>query len=231
MATPGASAAVAHGCRRGVIYMVPWSRSGTYFGIFLLYINALVWALARVGLLSGRGRCLLSPVNTQPENASLAAPEREQITTAIALYRHSPGPLLQILHAVQERLRYVPSGAIALIAEALNLSRAEVHGVVGFYPHFRRTPPGRQRVQVCQAESCRAMQCEALTEHVKQRLGIDFHQTTADGRYTLEPVYCLGNCSCSPALMIDGELHGRVTPERFDVLMAGAGCQAGSSAP
>lgn len=156
---------------------------------------------------------------------ALSAPDREQIDLALAQYRNQPGPLLQILHAVQDRLAYVPDAAIPVIADALNLSRAEVHGVVTFYHHFRRTPPGRHIVQLCQAEACRSMHCEALTEHVKRRLGVDFHDTSADGRFTLEPVYCLGNCACSPAVMIDGELHGRVTPERFDALVAEQGAR------
>jgi formate dehydrogenase subunit gamma len=95
-----------------------------------------------------------------------------------------------------------------------------VHGVVTFYHYFRRSAPGTHIVQVCQAESCQSMGAEALTEHARARLGIDFHETTANGRFSLEPIYCLGNCACSPAVMIDGELHGRVTPERFDALIA-----------
>lgn len=146
---------------------------------------------------------------------------REQIDLAVAHYRSQPGPLLQVLHAVQEKLRYIPPAAVPVIAEALNLSRAEVHGVVTFYHYFRRTPPGRRIVQICQAESCRSMHSEQLTEHARRTLGVDFHGTTADGRYTLEPVYCLGNCACSPAIMIGDELHGRVTNERFDALVDG----------
>lgn len=145
---------------------------------------------------------------------------REQIEAALAAHQGRPGPLLQILHEVQDRLGYVPPAAIPIIAEALNLSRADVHGVVTFYHHFRRHPPGKHIVQICQAESCQAMRSEELTRHAKTRLGIEFHQTTPDGQFTLEPVYCLGNCSCSPALMIDDELHGRVTPEAFDSLIA-----------
>ena len=114
----------------------------------------------------------------------------------------------------------MPQPAVALIASELNVSRAEVHGVVTFYHHFRHLPPGRHTLQLCRAEACQSMGGEALAEHAKARLGVDFKQTTPDGRYTLEPVYCLGNCACSPALMIDGELHGRVTPERFDQLLA-----------
>ena len=151
--------------------------------------------------------------------SALDAHAREQVDLALARYLGQPGPLLQVLHAVQGSLGYVPPAAVSVIAEGLNLSRAEVHGVVTFYHHFRQTPPGRHTIQLCQAEACRSMHCETLTEHVKQQLGIDFHDTTADGRFTLEPVYCLGNCACSPAMMIDGDLHGRVTPESFDALI------------
>lgn len=152
----------------------------------------------------------------------LDAPAREQIDLALARYRSGPGPLLQVLHAVQDSLRYIPPAAVALIADALNLSRAEVHGVVTFYHYFRQTPPGTHSIQLCQAEACRSMHCEQLTAHAKQRLGIDFHGTTADGRFSLKPVYCLGNCACAPAMMIGAELHGRVTPQRFDQLIEAA---------
>ena len=124
---------------------------------------------------------------------------------------------------MQGELGYVPPPAVALIANELNLSRAEVHGVVTFYHHFRHAPAGRHTLQLCRAESCQSMGGEALAEHARTRLGIEFKQTTSDGTFTLEPVYCLGNCACSPALMIDGELHGRVTPQRLDELLAAAG--------
>lgn len=133
-----------------------------------------------------------------------------------------PGALLPVLHGVQEALGYVPEEAVGLIAREMNLSRADVHGVVSFYHHFRREPAGRHVVQLCRAESCQAMGAVELERHVKRRLGIDFHQTTADGACTFEPVYCLGNCACSPAMMIDGELKGRMTPERFDAWLAAA---------
>ena len=145
---------------------------------------------------------------------------REQIEAALAAHSGRPGPLLQILHEVQDRLGYVPAAAIPVIAEALNVSRADVHGVVTFYHHFRHSPPGRHVIQLCQAEACRAMHCEQLTEHAQRKLGVQLHGTTPDGRYTLEPVYCLGNCACSPAMLIDGQLHGRVTAESFDALIA-----------
>lgn len=134
--------------------------------------------------------------------------------------KHEPGPLLEVLHGVQDTLGCVPPEAVPIIARELNLSRAEVHGVVSFYHRFRRAPPGRHVLELCRAESCRALGARALEAHVRSRLGIDYGQTTADGKVTLEPVYCLGNCACSPAVMLDGQLHGRVTAERLDALLA-----------
>ena len=130
--------------------------------------------------------------------------------------KHQPGALLPILHGIQDGLGYVPSEAIAQIAKALNLSRAEVHGVVSFYHHFRTSPPGRHIVYLCRAESCQSMGANQLVDHAKEKLGVDFHETTRDGSFTLEPIFCLGNCACSPAMMIDDEVYGRVTPERFE---------------
>jgi len=135
-------------------------------------------------------------------------------------YVRVPGPLLLVLHAVQRRLGFIPEDAVPVIAERLNLSRAEVHGVVSFYHHFRRSAPGRHVVQICRAESCQAMGAEHLAQHAQDRLGIRFHETTPDGAFSLEPVYCLGNCACSPAVMIDEELFGRVSPEQLDALLA-----------
>ena len=160
-------------------------------------------------------------MNTTPARPELLdAHTREEIDRALARYQSQPGPLLQVLHAVQQRLRYIPEAAIPIIASALNLSRAEVHGVVTFYHHFRRHPPGKHVIQVCQAESCKAMRGDELNAHAQQRLKIGFHETTADGRFTLERVYCLGNCANSPALMIDDELHGRMDAQKFDDLIA-----------
>ncbi|HEX5206647.1 MAG TPA: formate dehydrogenase subunit gamma [Steroidobacteraceae bacterium] len=153
---------------------------------------------------------------------NLASEQGEAVRRITRHLRSRPGPLLEVLHAIQAELGYVPPAAVPLVAEELNLSRAEVHGVVSFYHYFRSTPPGAHTVSVCRAESCQAVGGEALAAHARQRLGVDFHQTTPDGRYSLEPVYCLGNCACSPAVMIDGQLHGRVTPERFDALLSGA---------
>lgn len=130
-----------------------------------------------------------------------------------------PGALLPILHAIQDELGYVPESAVPIVARVLNLSRAEVHGVVSFYHFFRTQPPGRRTVYVCRAEACQSMGALALESHVREKLGVDYHGTTSDGRFSLEPVYCLGNCACSPAVMIDEEVHGRVTPQRLDELL------------
>ena len=151
---------------------------------------------------------------------TLASEQRETIRRIVADLQGRPGPLIEVLHAIQGQLGYVPPAAVPLVASELNLSRAEVHGVVSFYHFFRSTPPGTHTVNVCRAESCQAVGGEALATHARQRLGVDFHETTPDGRFSLEPVYCLGNCACSPAVMIDGRLHGRVTPERLDALLA-----------
>ena len=143
---------------------------------------------------------------------------RRSVDAALAKLATEPGPLLEILHAVQNDIGCIPPDAVPLIAEALNLSRAEVHGVVSFYHHFRAAPPGNIVVRLCRAEACQSMNAHALEQHVKRRLGIGFGETTPDGRVTLESVYCLGNCACAPALMVGTELHGRVTAERVDEL-------------
>lgn len=139
-----------------------------------------------------------------------------------ALARHAGrrGPLIEILHSVQSALGFIPAAAVPPIAKALNLSRAEVQGVIGFYHDFRMAPGGAVTIQVCRAEACQAMGVRELEAHIKQRLGIDYHQTTADGRYTLEPVYCLGNCACTPSLRVGDAVYARVSPERFDELLS-----------
>ena len=144
----------------------------------------------------------------------------ETVSRIVERLKDKPGALLPILHAVQDALGYVPAAAVPVLAEGLNLSRAEVHGVISFYHYFRETPPGRHTIHLCRAEACQSMNARGLEAHAKARLGVEFHQTTASGAFSFEPVYCLGNCACSPAVMIDGELYGRVTPERFDALVA-----------
>ncbi|MEO0317584.1 MAG: hypothetical protein RL404_1261 [Pseudomonadota bacterium] len=129
------------------------------------------------------------------------------------------GALLPVLHAIQAEHGHVPADAVPMIADRLNLSRAEVHGVLSYYHHFRRQPAGKHVVQLCRAEACQARGAEALAAHATQALGIDFHQTTDDGSVTLEPVYCLGQCACGPAMMVDDMLHAQVTPERFNALL------------
>lgn len=144
------------------------------------------------------------------------------IDALIKKHQHQPGALLPLLHAIQDTIGYVPESSYTAISKALSLSVAEVHGVVTFYHHFRTHQPGRHIMQICRAESCQAMGSEALEAHAKQCLNIDYHQTTADGALTLEPVYCLGNCALSPSVMVDDEIYGRVSPSELDALIAEA---------
>ena len=130
-----------------------------------------------------------------------------------------PGPLLEILHAVQDELGCVPAEAVPLIADGLNISRAEVHGVVSFYHDFRRDPPGRHVLRLCRAEACQSLGADALAAHVHRRLGIDWHDTTADGAVTLEPVFCLGLCAIGPSAMLDGAPLGRLDDARIDAVL------------
>jgi formate dehydrogenase subunit gamma len=132
----------------------------------------------------------------------------------------SPEMLVQILNAFVERFSYISDEAIRHIADEVNLSRADVHGVVSFYHDHRTEPPGKHMVKICQAESCQAMGSNALTAHAETALGVSMHETSDDGAVTLEPVYCLGNCACSPAVMIDNRVYGRVDAQRFDDLIA-----------
>jgi formate dehydrogenase subunit gamma len=143
-----------------------------------------------------------------------------QIRALAEAHAHRPGALLPILHAIQDEVGYISDAAVPIVANVLNLSRAEVHGVVTFYHFFRRKPPGRHTLYLCKAEACQAMGARALAAYARAKLQVDFHETTADGRFSLEPVYCLGNCACSPAVMIDENVHGRVTPERLDELLS-----------
>lgn len=146
----------------------------------------------------------------------------EQTRAIVADHSHLEGPLLPILHAIQEAFGHVPQDCLPVIARELNLSRAEVHGVVSFYHDFRDHPAGRHVLKLCRAEACQAMGGDALADRVKSLLGIDFHGTTADGSVTLEPVYCLGLCSCAPAAMLDGAVHGRLDDAAIRDLLAEA---------
>jgi formate dehydrogenase subunit gamma len=144
------------------------------------------------------------------------------VDTALAQLGAPDGALLPILHAIQAEYGYVPAESVPLVAERLNLSRAEVHGVLSYYHHFRKEPAGKLVVQLCRAEACQSVGADALADHAKNALGIDFHQTTADGSVTLEPVYCLGQCACGPSMMVGDRVHARITPEKFDALLARA---------
>lgn len=159
------------------------------------------------------------PIRVEAKS-NLTPADEAAVQAVITEHQDRPGALLPILHGVQHALGHVPKDAVPLIAKALNLSRAEVHGVISFYHWYRSEKPGAHVIHLCRAEACQAMGAVGLEAHVKQTLGVDFHGTSADGRYTLEPAYCLGNCALSPALLLDNALHGRVTPQRFDALLA-----------
>jgi len=161
------------------------------------------------------------PIKIEPPS-SLSAVERAAVESACQRLKELPGALLPIMHAVQEALGFVPHDAVPLIAQALNLSLAEVHGVLSFYHYFREHRGGRHVVHLCRAEACQALGAVGLEAHAKRSLGIDFHGTTADGAISLEPVYCLGNCALGPSMMIDEQLQGRVSTARFDALIAQA---------
>lgn len=133
-----------------------------------------------------------------------------------------PGPLLEVLHALQHEFGYVDPRAVPVVADVLNLSRAEVHGVLTFYADLRTTPPPAHAVRVCRGEACQARGAEALVEHAAQHLGAEVGGTTPDRSVGLEQVFCLGNCALGPTVTVDGQLHGRVTAERFDRLVSDA---------
>lgn len=155
-----------------------------------------------------------------------ASPETDVVVaeTRAILADHTgvAGPLLPVLHALHARFGHLPQPALPVVAEALALSRAEVHGVASFYHDFRTAPAGRRVVKLCRAEACQAVGARDLAAHVQARLDIGWGETTADGAVTLEPVYCLGLCACGPAALVDGAVAGRLTPERLDRLMEGA---------
>lgn len=138
----------------------------------------------------------------------------------IAEHIEREGPLLPILHGMQDEFGCVPKETLPVIAEALNLSRAEVHGVMTFYHDFREEPAGRHVIKLCRAEACQSVGGDAIAARLQQLLGISFNQTTADGAVTLEPVYCLGFCACAPAALVDGEPVGRLDEDTLAELVA-----------
>jgi formate dehydrogenase subunit gamma len=153
----------------------------------------------------------------------MAAPELEDDSTLekiLAEHAGMAGPLLPVLHAVQETFGCIAPAQVVRIATALNLSRAEVHGVISFYHYFRQHAPGRHVLQVCRAEACQAMHCEQTEQHAKRALGVDYGGTSPDGVFTLEAAYCLGNCAAGPTVMVDEKLYGRVTPQHLEAILA-----------
>ena len=154
------------------------------------------------------------------DQESFGADDLARIRIVISEHRALDGPLLPILHGIQEALGFIPDAAVPEIARELNLSRAEVAGVLSYYKHFRSEPPGRCVVSVCRAESCRTLGGEALLAQARRHGGCSERQpTSADGRFTVEPVYCLGLCALSPALAINGHPHARMTAERLAALL------------
>ncbi|MDH0645881.1 formate dehydrogenase subunit gamma [Pseudomonas sp. GD03858] len=148
------------------------------------------------------------------------------IKRVLAREQDTPGALLPILHAIQAGAGYIPEMAVAEIAHALNLSLAEVRGVISFYHDFRTTPPARHSLRLCRAESCQSRGAEALAAQLREELGLSDHGSTEDGALDVRPVYCLGACACSPALELDGQLYARITPERLRALVAGCRTEA-----
>ncbi|MBR9841100.1 MAG: formate dehydrogenase subunit gamma [Rhodobacteraceae bacterium] len=149
-------------------------------------------------------------------------PTADEIQALIDGQMHLEGPLLPILHALQEAYDHVPEAALGLIAETLNLTKAEVHGVMSFYHDFRKAPAGRHVVKICRAEACQSMGANALSDAVLEKLGIGWGGTTPDGSVTVEAVYCLGLCACAPAAMVDDRLIARADAARLEKALEGA---------
>ena len=144
-----------------------------------------------------------------------------QVAEIVTAHQHREGALLPILHDIQAAFGHVPQAALPQIAKALNISKAEVHGVMSFYHDFREAPAGAHVVKLCRAEACQSVGADRVAAHARARLGVDWHGTTADGKVTLEPVFCLGLCACGPAAMVDGKLMGRVDEARVDAILTG----------
>lgn len=155
----------------------------------------------------------------QAQRCALTEQERAVVVEALNTLKAKPGALLPVLHEIQHHLSYVPPTAVPMIAQGLNLSNADVHGVISFYHEFRHHPPGSHVIQICRAESCQSMGSRALEQHAFSRLGVGFHETTKDNNFTLEPVYCLGNCMYSPCVRVGDDTHGDMNDEAFDNLV------------
>ncbi|MDE1942799.1 MAG: formate dehydrogenase subunit gamma [Betaproteobacteria bacterium] len=145
--------------------------------------------------------------------------EAQAVDAALNRFRDEQGALLPVLHAVQDNLGYIPQGATPTLASAFNISRAEVHGVITYYHHFRQTEPAQHKLAICQAEACQARGCRSLTATAEAAVGCRLGEHTEDNRWELEPVYCLGLCASGPAVELDGKLYARITPERLEALI------------
>ena len=145
--------------------------------------------------------------------------DKINIQAHINMFKDVPGGLLPLMHSIQDDLGYIPEESFPLISQSMNLSIAEIHGFVSFYHHFRTKKTGKNIIQICRAESCQAMNVKNLEQYIKIKLGIDYHEMTDDQKFSLEPVYCLGNCACSPSIMINDEVYCRVTEEKVDQLI------------
>lgn len=154
-------------------------------------------------------------------HANAPAPTEEEIRSVVTPLTSLEGPLLPMLHALQATYGYVPRECVPVLADVLNLGRAEIHGVISFYHDFRDHPAGRHVLKICRAEACQSMGGNALAEETLAKLGVGWHGTTPDGRVTVEPVYCLGMCACAPAAMVDGRVVGRVDAARMDAILSG----------
>ncbi len=144
-----------------------------------------------------------------------------RVEEILAAHQGVEGALLPILHSVQESFGYVPEEALPIIARHQNISKAEAYGVMTFYHDFRAKPAGAHVLKLCRAESCQTMGADGLAAHAKEKLGLDWHETTLDGKITLEPIFCLGLCACGPAALVDGKVVGRVTPAKLDQIVKG----------
>jgi len=145
--------------------------------------------------------------------------DKIKIQQHIQKYKDVAGGLLPLMHAIQDDLGYIPEESYPLISQEMSLSVAEIHGFVSFYHHFRTKKAGKNIIQVCRAESCQAMNSRSIEAYLKDKLGIDYHEMTDDEKFSLEPVYCLGNCACSPSIMINDDVFGRVDKEKIDKLI------------
>ncbi|MES2148492.1 MAG: formate dehydrogenase subunit gamma [Pseudomonadota bacterium] len=154
------------------------------------------------------------------QRATDPAADLEQVRSILAFGASGQDQLLPVLHAIQDTLGFIPPDSVSEIGAAFNLSRAEVHGVITFYHYFRSAPPARHVIQLCRAEACQSMGGDALLAHAERALGCAMHAHTADGAFALEPVYCLGQCATAPAIAVGDALHARVTPARFDRIIA-----------